>query len=617
MIKQHPALRMFSRRLECRFRCARARGAARLAVFAGLAVALFAADVARAVEPERRLLVAADEQNLWLARVDDRGTVLFHRSAAGEFDLGRTIGGNVAALAVAGDADVFAFFQDGGVYECLGDSRDAFPQRNLAGGAAPIDASGASDVVYALLPAAAAAELQWNETRRAPTSQPDRERVAWSALARWDDQAERVVAPLCVARYDRQDWRGVAACPPLPSTEAGSPIRLLVVRDRPNVFFYDQSNSELRAYEWNDQRDTWIGRRVAACERPADFWPMLVGGTPTLIATFHRADGADTLRMFRQLGDAFDEPRSSWRDSELRLSPLDGGAAARTHLHAAGFNQHVVLIVRDDAGESHLQFAGVAGEPTEISVATEQIFSSPAQVQRTQGVFQLVSFLILLAVLIGLFVFRRNSMMTAVIVPPGAALALHTQRLFAWLIDLLPFLLAASWMLDLSFWNAVKELANWGLSPSVDHRPPTSDYILWWVLGCGGHTLYCVTMELVAGCTVGKVFARTFVLSELGSRPRLSQIIVRNALRALELMPQFWVFGLLVLLSRNQQRLGDIFARTYVARRAPRFTIRLEETAADDTQTPASDPADASTPDEIPDDDDELAGDDDARRAND
>jgi uncharacterized RDD family membrane protein YckC len=58
------------------------------------------------------------------------------------------------------------------------------------------------------------------------------------------------------------------------------------------------------------------------------------------------------------------------------------------------------------------------------------------------------------------------------------------------------------------------------------------------------------------------------VLSESGSVPTLRQILVRNALRLLELQPPLWILGFLVVLSRNRQRVGDLFARTVVIRHA-------------------------------------------------
>ena len=62
---------------------------------------------------------------------------------------------------------------------------------------------------------------------------------------------------------------------------------------------------------------------------------------------------------------------------------------------------------------------------------------------------------------------------------------------------------------------------------------------------------------------------RLHLLSESGTRPTAGQIFARNLSRLPEFMPQFWVFVILVMLSRNHQRMGDIFARTLVIRKAP------------------------------------------------
>jgi uncharacterized RDD family membrane protein YckC len=65
---------------------------------------------------------------------------------------------------------------------------------------------------------------------------------------------------------------------------------------------------------------------------------------------------------------------------------------------------------------------------------------------------------------------------------------------------------------------------------------------------------------------VGKVIARVHLLSAAGTRPTVGQIVIRNLARLIEFTPQFWVFMILVVFSRNHQRMGDIFARTVAIR---------------------------------------------------
>jgi hypothetical protein len=119
-------------------------------------------------------------------------------------------------------------------------------------------------------------------------------------------------------------------------------------------------------------------------------------------------------------------------------------------------------------------------------------------------------------------------------------------------------------------------------------------------------------MELLTRRTVGKVFARVYLLSETGTRPAAWQILVRNLSRLIEFTPQFWFLVVLVLISRNRQRLGDIFARTLAIRLAavqPSTTDRKiggpadrppSEPPRDEAPPPdagESTPSDAETPD--------------------
>ena len=123
-------------------------------------------------------------------------------------------------------------------------------------------------------------------------------------------------------------------------------------------------------------------------------------------------------------------------------------------------------------------------------------------------------------------------------------------------------------MSGIQWLDGLRELAAWGIGTSSESGHPPAEILMWWAASCSLHSLYMLVMELLTGRTVGKVLTGTRLLAETGTRPTVWQILVRNLLRLLELVPQFWILGLLVLLSRNRQRLGDIFARTLVVHRA-------------------------------------------------
>lgn len=69
------------------------------------------------------------------------------------------------------------------------------------------------------------------------------------------------------------------------------------------------------------------------------------------------------------------------------------------------------------------------------------------------------------------------------------------------------------------------------------------------------------------GQTVGKRLLRLRVMDATGLRLRFSQVLMRNLLRAVDLLPGFYlVGGTVCLLSRRGQRLGDLAAGTIVVR---------------------------------------------------
>jgi uncharacterized RDD family membrane protein YckC len=69
------------------------------------------------------------------------------------------------------------------------------------------------------------------------------------------------------------------------------------------------------------------------------------------------------------------------------------------------------------------------------------------------------------------------------------------------------------------------------------------------------------------GQTLGKRLLRLRVLDERGLKLEFNQIVIRNLLRCIDMLPGFYaVGGLFCLVTRQSQRLGDIAANTIVVR---------------------------------------------------
>lgn len=76
-----------------------------------------------------------------------------------------------------------------------------------------------------------------------------------------------------------------------------------------------------------------------------------------------------------------------------------------------------------------------------------------------------------------------------------------------------------------------------------------------------------VTEWLWRGQTLGKRLLRLRVVDAQGLRLQFSQIVIRNLLRSVDMLPAFYlVGGVTALLSRRAQRLGDLAANTVVVR---------------------------------------------------
>ena len=90
-----------------------------------------------------------------------------------------------------------------------------------------------------------------------------------------------------------------------------------------------------------------------------------------------------------------------------------------------------------------------------------------------------------------------------------------------------------------------------------------------------------VTEWFLRGQTLGKYLLGLRVVDEQGQRLQFSQNVIRNLLRAVDMLPVFYlVGGIACLVSRKAQRLGDYAARTVVIRSQPSAQYDIEQIVA-------------------------------------
>ncbi len=135
-------------------------------------------------------------------------------------------------------------------------------------------------------------------------------------------------------------------------------------------------------------------------------------------------------------------------------------------------------------------------------------------------------------------------------------LAGPVSRFLAWLIDFF-CLLALYWFANRAI--SVFGVINSDFSQAVG-------IVVFFAMNIG----YAIVLEwFLNGQTIGKRLFGLRVMDNRGFRLRPSQIIIRNLLRAVDSLPICYLLGGVVcLVSRNAQRIGDVAANTIVVKKA-------------------------------------------------
>lgn len=497
--------------------------------------------------------IAADERNLWLLLGQQRQTRIFHRAIGGKFDFGRLAGGRVAIQTVV-DGDLLVFFYDGTAYRYVADRERAVVEAVLPGREIPDALIAQNRRIYAVVSSEAARQLPvWNE--RAESEETP---------ATFDPGG----ATLSLALYDGRIWHAVAPLPAVSRPELVKTLkpRLCIENETLALLIPTVDREHLAHYRFDAEQREWIAGSALTIPQADNFWLLVVDRIPTLIVlTRDRAQHAQ-LHALRQLPSSDVSAGINWETANLTYSPLPVNVDAIQVSDMAAFNQHLCLLVQDANGDHYLRFAHLTRQPVEPTVELDRMLADQRRALRNQGFLRLISLLLLPAVLVGLFVFRRGSMVRQLELPPNVTPASAFRRATAWAIDFLPITVAAGYATGQPWHEGLSTLFRWSAISSDLIESAETQLLYWWGATMLAYMFYGLIMESFAGRTLGKIAMHLHVLAESGLRPTLLQLCTRNFIRLVELIPQFWIFGVLVLLSRNRQRLGDIFARTIVVR---------------------------------------------------
>jgi uncharacterized RDD family membrane protein YckC len=160
---------------------------------------------------------------------------------------------------------------------------------------------------------------------------------------------------------------------------------------------------------------------------------------------------------------------------------------------------------------------------------------------------------------------RQPALLRPAPLPSHLACAPVWRRLVAFLIDAVP-----AGAITAPLWLALLvQVTTAGppeqLDPATQADLAGRGWTAWLALR-GFQAAYCALTEAVFGASPGKLLLGCRVVAEDGRPAAVGRVILRNLLRVLELEinPPLVPLLLLVVLTRNRQRLGDIVARTLV-----------------------------------------------------
>jgi uncharacterized RDD family membrane protein YckC len=147
-------------------------------------------------------------------------------------------------------------------------------------------------------------------------------------------------------------------------------------------------------------------------------------------------------------------------------------------------------------------------------------------------------------------------------------LAGPVSRFLAWLVD------AAIFLAFVMLVGTVVAL----LSLLAGEAAQALSFLLYFAFSVG----YSILFEWIwRGQTVGKRLLRIRVIDAQGLWLKFSQVVIRNLLRVVDMMPVFYLLGgIACVTSRRAQRLGDLAANTVVVRIPKRTEPNLEQLMA-------------------------------------
>lgn len=499
-----------------------------------------------------RALAVGSDEHAWVVGITTRGTSLpvfqiWHGHVKRDAQTGPVL--KPALPPIQGDPIAIAA-DHSGLNVLFSDltSSTYFPDRPYSPGARWLDVCTAAPIVWC---GDAAGSGVWalveQETLAAPTTQPRGGKSQKSSPA-----AKPVIdGRLAILSLQRGAWKRVAT---FTGADGGSQFWLAARDGRVSLFWKDKgeiSMASLNGEKWS------AVERVTEDDGIRHGW---AGATEnSLVFVAGRDAGTDGVKLeVHQKLDGQWQRRGFLREGNENLT-LDTARAS------VAIMQGRIGIARATATGIELGLSGLdAAQPVRFTALSAQRIDAQDSQQWRESIVLALSLTVLSLVL-----WTRRGMLAAPSqLPEGWKPAAIWRRAFATVIDATPaglvvVALSSRFVPGMAEYLDVDVLRERADDPALQEK--LLPVFLAWVTA---YSLWCLFWELILRSTPGKLMFGCRVMSLDGGRPQVRQIVIRNFVRAVmvALGAPGWIITLMmmVVVTRNRQRMGDLLARTVV-----------------------------------------------------
>lgn len=368
---------------------------------------------------------------------------------------------------------------------------------------------------------------------------------------------------LFLVRYDGTNWRPGFECPP----EIGRNGRIwLVVSGPQHHLFWQRGLDDNQIQYARHEKEGWAQGPAIRFARPVEAGFAGVLNKQLLFAAILEEEGATELHCEPQVlssgGDRWDaRPALKTADGQKVVSLPRGSVVSalkgKLALMKMGAKGPELGLWSPADGRQELPFT---------DVPVKKVSQMPSQPSRRQ---EILSLLVVTSIVLLVYWRRRDTVNLPVLLPPGATIADLGRRTLAALIDMAPAGLVVMFIWRVPLADYFAQLRSAAAAQQPTQVPPAAGLTWTWIWFVLLYTFYCTAFELRWSATPGKRLFKCVVAAENLERPMPVQIVVRNAARLLELgyLQITWPFLLVILMTRNRQRIGDLLARTIVVDR--------------------------------------------------